>query len=359
MNHLLEIRQYGQRIWLDNLARGLIAGGGLQKLIAEDGLAGITTNPSIFHKAIADGAHYRDDLARLKATELNPEQRYEALAIPDIQAACDLLRPAYDHSGGEDGYVSLEVSPHLAHDVAGTLAAAERLAGAVQRDNLLVKIPATEVGVAALEALTGKGYKINVTLIFSLRHYRAVAAAYIRGLEKWAWGGGKACQVKSVASLFLSRTDALVDRRLEAIGSPEALLLRGQAAVAVAKVAYQHYGERFHGKDFWDLRRAGARPQNLLWASTGTKNPAYSDVLYVESLIGPETVNTMPDGTLAAFRDHGHSDATLKDGYTAAANHLLQLRELGIDLDAEGEDLQRDGLQSFVQAYDELLGLLA
>lgn len=359
MNHLLEVREFGQRIWLDNLTRGLIADGALQRMIDEDGLAGITTNPSIFHKAIADSAYYREDMERLKASELSSEQRYEALAIPDIQAACDLLRPVYEASGGEDGYVSLEVSPHLAHDEAGTILAADRLAGAVQRDNLLVKIPATPAGVAAVEKLIGKGHKINVTLIFSVKHYRAVAEAYLRGLQQWVWSGGDPRRVKSVASLFLSRTDATVDQRLEAIGSPEALLLRGQAAVAVAKVAYRHYWERFHGKEFWDLHRAGARPQNLLWASTGTKNPAYSDVLYVESLIGPETVNTMPDGTLKAFRDHGHSEATLKDGFPAAENHLFQLRELGIDVDAAvGEELQKDGLKSFARAFDGLLALM-
>lgn len=359
MNHLLEARQYGQRIWLDNLTRGLIADGTLRKLIEEDGLAGITTNPSIFHKAIKESPHYREALAQLKTTGLGPEQRYEALAIPDIQAACDLLRPVYLGSGGDDGYVSLEVSPHLAHDLEGTLRAADRLAQAVDRENLLVKVPATPAGVTALERLIAQGHKVNVTLIFSLGHYRSVAEAYIRGLEVWIRNGGDPRRVKSVASLFLSRTDYVVDQRLEAIGSPEALALRGRAAISVAKVAYNHYWERFHGEEFGKLWRAGCRPQYLLWASTGTKNADYSDVLYVEPLIGPETVSTLPGSTLDAFRDHGHPGATLQDGLREAERHLILLRDLGIDVRAVGEDLQKDGLRQFVEAFDALLALMA
>lgn len=359
MNHLLEARQYGQRIWLDNLTRSLIADGTLAKLIAEDGLAGITTNPSIFHKAIKDSPHYSPVLAELKTSALSPEQRYEALVIPDIQAACDLLRPVYLASGGDDGYVSLEVAPYLAHDVDGTLAAADRLTAAVARDNLLIKVPATKAGVAALEQLIAHGHKVNVTLIFSLAHYRAVADAYIRGLQSWVAGGGDPSRVKSVASLFLSRTDQLVDQHLDAIGSPEALALRGKAAVSIAKVAYEHYWERFHGPDFAALWRVGCRPQYLLWASTGTKNAAYSDVLYVEPLIGPETISTLPGATLDAFRDHGHPGATLPQGLHDAEQHLLLLRDLGIDVHALGEDLQQDGLRQFVEAFDALLAWVA
>jgi transaldolase len=359
MNPLLELHAFGQRIWLDNLSRTLLREGMLKKLIADDGLAGVTSNPSIFFKAISESPYYRDELSVLKrSTALTAEERYERLAVADIQAACDLLRPLYDQTGGEDGYVSLEVSPALAHDAAATIAAAKRLKAAVGRENLLVKVPATAAGVRAVETLIGAGLSINVTLMFSLEHVRQIARAYMRGLGRWIDGGGEARRIKSVASLFLSRVDTLVDKKLDAIGG-NALSLRGKSGVALAKLAYREYAKLFKGTEFAPLAARGARPQYLLWASTGTKNPAYSDVLYVESLIGPETINTLPDATLAAFRDHGRAALTLESGVEAAAEQFTALEHLGVDMQQTGEELQTEGVKLFLQSFDQLLGLMA
>jgi transaldolase len=359
MNPLLELKRLGQRVWLDNLSRTHLLEGGLQRLIEQDGLAGITSNPTIFYKAIAESPHYRDDLARLKISPLPTEPRYESLVIPDIQAACDLLRPVWEQSRGEDGYVSLEVSPQLAYDEEGTIAAAKRLTAAVSRDNLLVKVPATPEGVRAFERLIGEGYKINVTLMFSLKHLEDIEEAYIRGLRRWILDGGDPHRVKSVASLFLSRVDTLVDKKLEAIGTPEALALRGKSGVALAKLAYAQYHARFHGPEFADLAHKGARRQHPLWASTGTKNPAYSDVLYVEPLIGAETVNTLPDATLAAFRDHGKAAPTVEQGVKEAEAQFAALGRLGIDMLAVGEELQTEGVRLFDESYTKLLELVS
>jgi len=359
MNSLLQLKALGQRIWLDNLSRTLLSEGGLKQLAEDDGVAGVTSNPSIFFKAISDSPYYREEAAVLRRdAALTPEQRYERLAIADIQAACDLLRPLFDQTRGEDGYVSLEVSPALAHDAPGTIAAARRLRTAVSRDNLLIKVPATPAGVAAIETLIGEGCSINVTLMFSLMHVRDVACAYIRGLEKWTAGGGEARRVKSVASLFLSRVDTLVDKRLETLGG-EALMLRGKTGVALARLAYQEYKTIFKGAQFAPLAARGARPQFMLWASTGTKNPAYSDVLYVESLIGPETINTLPDATLAAFRDHGRASATLESEIEAARQQFAALARLGIDMDGVGEELQVEGVKLFSDSFEQLLKLMA
>jgi transaldolase len=359
INPLLELKALGQRIWLDNLSRTLLREGALKRLIDEDGLAGVTSNPTIFYKAISESPHYRDDLARERANGgLTPEQRYERLAIPDIQSACDLLRPAFDASGGEDGYVSLEVSPALAHDTAGTVAAARRLRAAVKRDNLLIKVPATPAGVTAIAALIAEGCSVNVTLMFSLEHVAKVADAYLRGLTDLAARGGDVSRVKSVASLFLSRVDTLVDRKLEAVGG-EALQHRGRSGVALARLAYQEYRRIFGGAAFAALHARGARPQYLLWASTGTKNPAYSDVLYVEPLIGPETINTLPDATLAAFRDHGRAARTLEDGLAEARGQFESLAACGIDMRQVGDALQEEGVKLFAQSFDQLLALMA
>ncbi|MBX9812884.1 MAG: transaldolase [Burkholderiales bacterium] len=359
MNPLLELHALGQRIWLDNLSRTLLREGTLEKLITDDGVAGVTSNPSIFFKAISESPYYREEAAALRRdAALTPEQRYERLAIADIRAACGLLRPLFDQTQGEDGYVSLEVSPALAHDTAGTIQAARRLKAAVRCDNLLIKVPATPAGVAAVETLIGEGCPVNVTLMFSLAHVRSVARAYLRGLEKWTTGGGDASRVKSVASLFLSRVDTLVDKKLEAIGG-DALALRGRSGVALAKLAYQEYKTIFKGAQFAPLAMRGARPQYLLWASTGTKNPAYSDVLYVESLIGPETINTLPDATLAAFRDHGHASLTLENEVEAAHQQFTALTRFGIDLDKIGEELQVEGVKLFSDSFEQLLKLVA
>lgn len=358
MNPLLQVRQHGQQIWLDNLSRTLLNDGHLARFIAEDGVAGVTTNPAIFHKAIADGRYYGDDLAVLKAQDLSAEARFEALVIPDVQRACDLLLPLHRESAGTAGYVSLEVSPTLAHDVDGTVAAGLRLKAEVNRPNLLVKVPATPAGILAIERLIGHGVSVNVTLMFSLAHVDAVADAYLKGLARLTAAGGEPATVMSVASLFLSRVDTLVDGLLETKGDA-ALALRGKSAVAMAKLAYQRYRELFHGPAFAGLRAAGARPQFMLWASTGTKNPAYSDLLYVEPLIGAETVNTLPDATLAALLDHGRIADTLTQDLTAATAQYAELARLGIDMNAVGEQLQRDGLKQFEEAFAKLLELTA
>jgi len=349
------LKELGQHLWLDNLSRALLQDGTLQRLIEEDGIDGITSNPAIFQKAIVGSPWYRDDLAHLRGTGLEPEARYEALVIPDIQAACDLLLPTYVSSAGEAGYVSLEVSPALAHDTTATLDAALRLRQAVVRDNLLIKVPATPAGIQAFEQLTAAGVRCNVTLIFSLAQYEAVSHAYLRGAQRWLDAGGDVLSPRAVASMFLSRVDTLVDQSLEAIGSTQALALLGKTGVALAKCCYQRYLELFHGPDFAALALAGVRRQTPLWASTGTKNPAYSDVLYVEPLIGKETINTLPDATLAAFHDHGRVGETLGEGLAEAQLHLAALAALGIDLNEVGETLQVNGLRIFAEAYDQLL----
>ncbi|WP_248281186.1 transaldolase [Azoarcus sp. TTM-91] len=359
MNPLLQVRQHGQQIWLDNLSRTLLNEGQLARLLSDDGVAGITTNPAIFQKAIAGGRYYEEDLTALKQEALSAEQRYERLVIPDVRRACDMLLPLFRDSSGAAGYVSLEVSPELAADTAGTVAAGLRLAKEVARPNLLIKVPATPAGLEAIEALIGHGISVNVTLMFSLAHVDAVALAYVRGLERLRASGGDPGSVMSVASLFLSRVDTLVDHQLETIGTPAALALRGTSAVSTAKLAYARYRERFHGAEFAVLRAAGARPQYMLWASTGTKNPAYSDLLYVEPLIGPETVNTLPDGTLNALRDHGKVASTLTDGIDEARAHHAALAGCGIDLSAAGEQLQKEGLAQFDEAFAKLLAATA
>lgn len=358
MNALQLTKQLGQSLWLDNLSRTLIQEGGLQRLIAEGGISGVTSNPAIFFNAISKSPYYRDDVARLKALKTPAEPLYEALVIPDIQAACDLMRPEYDRTHGRDGYVSLEVSPALAHDAAGTVAAGLRLKAAVQRQNLLIKVPATSAGLTAIEALIAQGCSVNVTLMFSLAHVNAVAQAYVRGLQRLVDGGGDPRPVKSVASLFLSRVDTLVDKQLDSIGG-DALKLRGKAGVALAKLAYREYQKTFKSDAFAKLAAKGAQPQFMLWASTGTKNAAYSDVLYVESLIGTETINTVPDATLNAFRDHGKAAATLEIGMNDAQSSFDGLAQAGIDMQQVGETLQVEGVTLFEQAFDQLLKLLA
>lgn len=352
---LIAIKRFGQSIWLDNLSRTLLRENGLRDYIEQDGISGVTSNPAIFQKAIADSPYYKDELAKFKGSKLSLEQRFEALAVPDVQAACDLLRPVWEQTEGDDGYVSLEVSPRLAYDEPGTVAAAERLHALVDRPNVLIKVPATPQGTLAFETLAARGISINVTLIFSLLHHMEVARAYIRGLSRWVEAGGDPRRVKSVASVFLSRVDTMADKKLEALGTPEALGLRGKSAVAMAKVAYDRYKEVFHGAEFAALRAAGARPQYLLWASTGTKNPAYSDVLYVEPLIGPETINTVPDATLGFFRDHGKASASLEADADQALRDYVTLEHIGINMRNVGNDLQVEGVKLFQEAFDKLL----
>jgi len=355
MNTTQHVTTLGQSLWLDNLSRSLLHDGTLARLIAEDGVSGVTSNPSIFQNALATSPYYADDLARLKAGEPDVERRYEALVIPDIQVACDLLLPTHEASGGNDGYVSLEVAPRWAYDSTRTVEEAQRLSAAVNRRNLLIKVPGTPEGVSAFEALTTLGINVNVTLLFSIAQTEAVFHAYIRGLSARVQAGADVRRSKAVASLFLSRVDTLVDTQLTAIGTQAALSLRGKAAVAMAKLAYQRYLQIFHGEAFAALAQQGATPQYLLWASTGVKNPDYRDLLYVEPLIGPETINTLPDKTLAALRGHGDPVPRVAQGVAEAEAQLAELARLGLDMDAVGNTLQDDGVKLFEAAFQKLL----
>ncbi|MBA2658117.1 MAG: transaldolase [Nitrosospira sp.] len=362
MNPLEQILQYGQSIWLDSISRDLLNSGELQRLVNHDKLRGLTSNPTIFEQAIAHGNSYDDALRQLlQANDAQTDKElFEGVAVEDIRMAADVLRPVYDATEGGDGYVSLEVSPHLAHDTDGTIAEAKRLWDRVQRPNLMIKIPATPAGIPAIAQSLGTGININVTLMFSLGHYEDVARAYIRGLggkEESSSGKDIAWPV-SVASFFVSRVDSVVDPLLEKNGSPSALAVRGKIAIANAKLAYRRFGEIFHGELFAAFRDAGAHVQRPLWGSTGTKNPAYSDVMYLEQLIGPDTVNTVPPKTLAAFRDHGRARETLTENVAQAEADIAQLPDFGIDLEAITAKLQDDGVAAFAESYDKLLAAL-
>ncbi len=352
---LVRLQREGQSIWLDYIRRNLITSGELRNLV-DEGLRGLTSNPSIFQKAIGETADYDRAIRALVEHEpsIDVKGLYEGLAIQDIRMAADTLQPVHAATGGADGFVSLEVSPHLAHDTPGTVAEATRLWRAVDRANLMIKVPATREGIPAIETLIGHGVNVNVTLMFSLQHYEDVASAYIRGLHRRAEPGA----VASVASFFVSRVDTVVDRQLEAIGTTEALALRGKIAVANSKRVYRRFREVFHGAPFKPLRQRGARLQRPLWGSTSTKNPAYSDVLYVEELIGPDTVNTLPPATLDAFRDHGRVRATLVEGWAQADRDIQKLGDLGVDLDAITQQLQDEGVASFAESFDQLLSAL-
>lgn len=357
-NPLLQLQGMGQSPWLDYIRRDLIESGALQRY-AQDGVRGVTSNPDIFEKAIAGSTLYDADIAALP--HHTPVQLYEALAIDDIQRACDVFSPLYRETGGTDGFVSLEVSPHLAHDAQGTMAEAKRLFKAVSRPNLMVKVPATGAGLVAIEALIAAGVSVNVTLIFSQRVYESVCQAYLQGLEQRRCTGQPVAHVASVASVFVSRIDTLIDAMLEekARTSPaQAQLcqaLMGKAGIANLKQIYQRYKTIFHGPPFAALHQAGAQAQRPLWASTSTKNPRYADVMYVEALVGPETVNTLPPSTLQAFRDHGKVQPTLEAGLDEAQQALVSLEHLGIDLEQVMEQLLLQGLQKFVEPFDRLL----
>jgi transaldolase len=355
-NPLVDLGPQGQSVWYDSISRSLITSGDLARLITEDGVRGMTSNPAIFEKAISGSDDYTDDLQRHARAGLSPLQIYEAIAIDDIQAAADVLRPVFDDSQGADGFVSLEVSPYLAADTPGTIDEALRLAAAVERPNLMIKVPGTAAGVAAIEALIGKGLNINVTLLFAQPNYAAVAEAYLAGLETFAAAGGDVGGIASVASFFVSRIDSLVDSELEqrpALGD-----LRGKVAIANAKLAYQHY-LKIKASDRWQtLAAKGARPQRLLWASTGVKNPDYRDVLYVEELIGKDTVNTMPVATFEAFRDHGVVAASLEQGIDEARQVMAAIEVAGISMQQVTDKLQTDAVQLFVEPFDKLLGAI-
>ncbi len=353
MNPLKRLQEHGQSIWLDYIRRTLITSGELKSLIEKDGLRGMTSNPTIFEKSINGTADYDESLRRLLETggATRVEDVYEALAIEDIRMAADALRPVYDDSGRADGYVSLEVSPKLAHDTEATVAEARRLWEMVDRPNVMIKVPGTPAGVPAFETLIAEGVNVNVTLMFSLKHYEDVAWAYVRGLERCRHPQ----KIASVASFFVSRVDTLADKALEANGSRGALALRGRIAVANAKLTYKRFQEIFYGDPFAKLKNRGARVQRPLWASTSTKNPAYRDVLYVEELIGPDTVNTLPPATLEAFREHGNVRRTLTEGVDEARSQIEQLEKLGIVLEVITEQLQVEGVAAFAQSYEALL----
>ncbi len=345
----------GQSPWIDNVSRPSILEGGLQKLV-DDGIRGVTSNPTIFQRAMTGSSAYDEEFSSL-IDRVSVEQAFWDMAIDDIKAACGILRPVFDASKGIDGFVSLEVSPVLANDTDATIAAARDLHQRIQLPNLFVKIPATEEGVPAIRQMIAEGRNINVTLIFSLPRYDEVIEAYLSGLETLASSGGELGGVHSVASFFVSRVDTEVDRRLEAGGHHDSDLL-GRAAVAQAQLAYEQFEQRFSGPRWEALAAKGAHVQRPLWASTSTKNPAYPDLLYVDNLIGPHTVNTMPDGTVAAFLDHGTVARTIDTDYDGARAHIDALSQVGVDLADVTRVLEEEGVAAFTKSYDELLQAL-
>jgi len=355
MNPVQEARRLGQSIWLDYIRRDLITSGELKKLV-QSGLSGMTSNPTIFQKAIAQSHDYDEALRAIIKSDPDADIKtiYERLAVEDIQMVADILHPIYDEAGGLDGFVSLECSPRLAYDTDNTIVEARHLWQLVNRPNVLIKVPSTPQGIPAIERLIAEGININVTLMFSLKHYEAVSHAYIRGIAQ----NPNPSSVASVASFFVSRLDTYVDRELEKMGTREALTLRGKAAIANSKLVYRRFREVFLGEEFAAARERGAHIQRALWGSTSTKNPAYSDVMYVEGLMGPDTVNTVPLETLEAFRNHGQARRTVDKGVKEAEELLGRFKKVGVDLDAITEQLQKDGVKAFADSFDQLLGAL-
>ena len=352
-NRLQRLSELGQSVWIDNLSRPLVREGGLTRLMEEDAVVGVTSNPTIFQKALAEGDAYDEQMREVIANEQDNTEVFLQLATRDVADACDLLRPVWDRGGGRDGYVSIEVTPDLAYDTEGTIAQAQRLHEWIDKPNLLVKIPATEPGLGAIEEMIARGRSINVTLTFSLHRHAQVAEAYLRGLERLVESGGDPTTVASVASFFVSRVDTEVDNRLDAVGGHDELL--GRTAVANAKLAYQHYLETFAGDRWEALAAKGATPQRCLWASTSTKNPAYRDTLYVEELIGRDTVNTMPDSTIEDFQDHGEiRGLTVEEDVEGARATLEALAKAGVDYDDVTATLEREGVEKFEASWLEL-----
>jgi transaldolase len=348
---LARLSQLGQSVWVDFISRQALRDGDIQRLIREDSVVGLTSNPTIFQKAIAEGNAYDEQLAEIAKTEDDPQEIFLQLAKKDIVEACDLLRPIYDDGEGKDGYVSLEVAPTLAHDAEATLNEARRIKQLIERPNLLVKIPGTQEGLQAIEDAIAEGIAVNVTLLFSIERHAEVCDAYIRGLERLVEGGGDPGPVASVASFFVSRVDTEVDKRL-GDGHP----LAGKWAIANAKLAYQVYLEKFQGERWQALVDKGASAQRPLWASTSTKNPAYRDVMYVEELIGSDTVNTMPVETIRAFQEHGEvRGETILEGVDEARELAKKLEAEGIDLADVGRTLEKEGVQKFADSWKELL----
>jgi transaldolase len=358
MNERLQrLAGIGQSVWMDSLSRDDIQNGNLERMI-EEGVVGVTSNPTIFQKAISESSLYDEQLQELAEKEDDPKEIFLTLAREDIRDACDLLLPVYERTGRLDGYVSLEVSPDLAYNTLMTVEEATRLHGMVNKPNLMVKIPATLPGLVAIEEMIATGHSINVTLIFSLERYRAVTNAYIRGLQRLVASGGNPSLVASVASFFVSRVDTEADKRLEKVGRKD---LQGKLAIANAKLAYQAFEEIFSGEDWEFLESKGATKQRPLWASTSTKNPEYGDVMYVEELVGPETVNTMPTDTFEAFMDHGEvrsaspGGSPIEEGLDEARALIVRLKEAGVDYESVTEVLEKEGVAKFADSFDELL----
>lgn len=361
MSKLAELEKLGQSVWFDFIRRSLITSGELKELI-DKGVRGITSNPAIFEKAIAGSNDYDEDINKLAQSDKSVDEIYEALAFDDIGRAADLLRETYDTSGGIDGYVSLEVNPHLADETEKTIQEATRLYETLNRPNVMIKVPATAAGLPAITELIGAGMNVNVTLIFGLENYKAVADAYISGLEKLArtgptvTAGHPVNKVASVASFFVSRLDSAIDKELEKLNQKQLL---GKSAIANSKLAYAEFKQIFSGSRWQLLKDAGARVQRVLWASTSAKNPDFADTLYVDELIGPDTVNTIPPATLDSFMDHGRVAETLTKDWEEAREQIAKLAELGIDLQAVTQQLQEDGVVAFAKPFDALLQSIA
>lgn len=366
MNNMLKLKECGQSFWLDNLTRGMIASGELENRVKEEGLSGVTSNPAIFNKAISNSNDYDKQISELAKNSPDPMEIYEGVVIKDIQDACDVLRSVYEDTDKVDGYVSLEVSPHLARNTKGTADEAKRLFHMVDRPNCLIKIPGTKEGIPAIEQMLYEGVNINITLLFSVKVYEEVARAYIRALQRRVKENKPVDSIGSVASFFLSRIDVLVDQLLghrisqaDEQTNVKMRSLMGKVAIANAKMAYQSYLKIFTGEEWQELADKGARVQRPLWASTSTKNPDYDDVMYVEPLIGKNTVNTMPDETVEAFLDHGNAvPGTILKGLEKAQQTLVQLEAAGIDLDFVTDQLVNEGIQKFIDPFDKLIDLI-
>ncbi len=356
MNPLVELARFGQSYWLDDLARPMIEGGELQRRVTSEGLTGVTVNPAIFRAALHGSDAYDQQISELAAHPLN--DIYEALIVSDVRDACDIFRPVYDHTEGRDGFVSLEVSPYLARDTQGSIMEARRLWEAVARPNLLIKIPGTFEGIAAIEALLFAGINVNITLLFSVERYEEVARAYMNALDRRKAAGQPVSGIASVASFFLSRIDTRIDEQLRqklSAGMSEAGRLLGKAAIANAKIAYRRFKELTSTGRWRALENAGAYPQRLLWASTSTKNPAYDDLMYVEPLIGPHTINTLPRKTIAAFAEHGKVTASVEQGSEEASQIMRDLRRAGIDVPLVTRELLDEGIDKFIESFDDTL----
>jgi transaldolase len=351
---LHQLRDHGQSVWIDYLSRDLLNSGALERALVEHAVVGVTSNPSIFEKALASGHAYDEQIA--SGSEADAKSVFLSLAMRDVAAACDLLRPIWERTEAADGYVSIEVDPNLADDTDATIDEAMRLDEAIARPNLLVKIPATDAGIAAIEEMTARGRSINVTLIFSLARHRQVIEAYLRGLERLVARGGDPSRVHSVASFFVSRVDTETDRRLDELGRDD---LKGRLGIANARLAYQQYKDAFAGERWEALAAVGATKQRCLWASTSMKDRSHRDTLYVEELIGPETISTMPEETIRAFQDHGRVDARLESGLSQARRLFARLQAAGVDYDDVVAVLEREGIEKFVVSLDQVMKRIA